>query len=164
MCPRARAPQPREPTAMQLGKKKEFTQQWRPSTVKNKYMKINNYKNRIEGDVTLIFPFPSHILCLPLFIQIELQINSLSLGVCSVVSSSCDPMDCSPLSSSLYGIFQARILEWAAISYSRRSSWPRDRTCISCIGRQILYHWATWEASFTDQLWNKYSIYIMFWL
>ena len=61
-------------------------------------------------------------------------------------------------------IFQARILEWAAISYSRRSSWPRDRTCISCIGRQILYHWATWEASFTDQLWNKYSIYIMFWL
>ena len=37
-------------------------------------------------------------------------------------------------------IFQARILEWVAISYSRGSSQPRDRTHISCIGRQILYH------------------------
>ena len=36
-----------------------------------------------------------------------------------------------------------------AISYLRGSSWPRDWTwvsCVSCIGRQILYHWATWEA------------------
>ena len=48
------------------------------------------------------------------------------------------------------GIFQARILEWAAISFSRGSFRPRDWTrvsCISCIGRQILYHWATWEAT-----------------
>ena len=36
--------------------------------------------------------------------------------------------------------------EWVAISFSRGSSWPRDRTCISCIDRRILYHWATWEA------------------
>ena len=36
-------------------------------------------------------------------------------------------------------------MEWVAISYSRRSSRPRDRTCISCIGRWILYHWATWK-------------------
>ena len=44
------------------------------------------------------------------------------------------------------GIFQARKLEWVAISYSRGSSQPRNRTRISCIGRQILYHYATWEA------------------
>ena len=37
--------------------------------------------------------------------------------------------------------FQARILEWIAISSSRRSSRLRDWTCISCIGRWILYHW-----------------------
>ena len=45
--------------------------------------------------------------------------------------------------------FQARILEWVAISYSRGSSQCSDQTCISCvsyIGRQILYHCATWEA------------------
>ena len=52
----------------------------------------------------------------------------------------CDPMDCSPSGSSVHGIFQSRILEWVAISFSRRSSWPRDWTCVSRvsgIGRQI---------------------------
>ena len=57
-----------------------------------------------------------------------------------------DPMDCSPPASSIHGIFQARILEWVAISYSRASAQPRDPTCVSCvscIGRWIslpLYH------------------------
>ena len=49
---------------------------------------------------------------------------------------------------SVHGIFQARILEWGAISSFRGSSRPRDITHISCIGRQILYHWATWETPF----------------
>ena len=55
----------------------------------------------------------------------------------------CDPLDCSPPGSSVHGIFQARILEWIANSSSRGSSWPKDRThvsCISCIGGQVLYH------------------------
>ena len=57
-----------------------------------------------------------------------------------------DPMDhCSPPGSSVLGIFQARILEWVAIAFSRGSSWPRDRSYISCIGRQILYSWASWD-------------------
>ena len=47
---------------------------------------------------------------------------------------------------SVHGIFQARILEWIAISFSRGSSWPRDQTHVSYIGRQIPYHWATWKA------------------
>ena len=55
-------------------------------------------------------------------------------------------MDCRlPPSSSVHGLFQARILEWVAISFSRGSSQLRDGTLISCIGRQILYHWATKE-------------------
>ena len=49
----------------------------------------------------------------------------------------CDPMVCSPPGSSAHGILQARILEGVAISFSRGSSWPRDRTLI-CIGRYIL--------------------------
>ena len=57
----------------------------------------------------------------------------------------CDLMDCSLPSSSIHGIFQARILEWVVISYCKGYSWPRDQTCVSCIGRQILYHCATWE-------------------
>ena len=53
------------------------------------------------------------------------------------------PWDCSPPGSFVHGILQARILEWVAISFSRASSRLRDPTCI---GRQILYHWATYEA------------------
>ena len=52
-------------------------------------------------------------------------------------------MDCCPQVSSIHGILQARILEWVAISFSRGSSHPRDRTCISyvsCTGRQVLNH------------------------
>ena len=58
----------------------------------------------------------------------------------------CDPLDCSRSGSSGHGISQGRILEWVAISYSRGSSWPRNWTClccVSCIGRQILYHCTT---------------------
>ena len=58
----------------------------------------------------------------------------------------CDLMDCSLPGSSVYGISQARILEWVAISFSRGSSWPRGRTHISHIGRWILYQWPTREA------------------
>ena len=56
----------------------------------------------------------------------------------------CDPTDCSPPGSSVYGVSQARILEWVAISFSRESSQPKDQTWVSC--RQVPHHWATWEA------------------
>ena len=51
--------------------------------------------------------------------------------------------------SSVPGISQATILTWLATSFSRRSSRPRGWTHISCTGKQILYHYATWEALFT---------------
>ena len=54
-----------------------------------------------------------------------------------LVAQSCltlfDPMNCSPPGSSVRGIFQARILEWVVIPFSRASSRPRDRTWVSCI-------------------------------
>ena len=60
----------------------------------------------------------------------------------------CDTMNCSPAGFSVHGIFQARILERVAISSSRGSFQPSDWTWVSfmsCISRQILYHWATYE-------------------
>ena len=54
-----------------------------------------------------------------------------------------DPMDYNPPGSSVHRILQARIVEWVAISSSKGSSWPRDLasiSCVSCIGRQVLYH------------------------
>ena len=71
---------------------------------------------------------------------------SVCMHACSVAQSCltlCNPMGCRPSGSSVHGIFQARIVQWVAISYSKGSSQPRDRTHISCIswtGRQILYH------------------------
>ena len=65
---------------------------------------------------------------------------------CSVAKSCltlCNAMDCSLPVSSVQGISQAGILEWVAIASSRGSSWPRAQTCVLCIGRQALYHWAT---------------------
>ena len=51
----------------------------------------------------------------------------------------CDLMDCSPTGSSVDGVFQARILQWVAIFFSRGSSQPRDQTRVFCNGRWILY-------------------------
>ena len=58
----------------------------------------------------------------------------------------CDPMDCSLPGSSVCGVSQARLLEWAAVSFFRGSSQAREWTHVPCIGRWILYPWATWEA------------------
>ena len=52
----------------------------------------------------------------------------------------CNPMDYSPSDSSVHGILQAKTLEWFAMPSSKR---PRDRmsiSCVSCIGRRVLYH------------------------
>ena len=54
----------------------------------------------------------------------------------------CDPMGCNMPGFPVYRILQARILEWVAMPSSRGSSHPSDRTrvsCVSCVGRQVLY-------------------------
>ena len=61
----------------------------------------------------------------------------------------CDPMNCSLPGSTVHGIFQAKVLEWIAISFSGVSSWPRDQThgsCVSCIAGEFLTCWAIGEA------------------
>ena len=58
----------------------------------------------------------------------------------------CDPMDCSLPGFTDHGIFQARVLEWVAIAFSRGSSQPRDRTQVSCIVGRFFILWATREA------------------
>ena len=65
--------------------------------------------------------------------QLDHSMHAKSLQSCLTL---CDPMDCGPPGSSVYGILQARILEWVAMSSSRGSSRPRDRTCL--LG---LLHW-----------------------
>ena len=54
-------------------------------------------------------------------------------------------IDCSLPVSSVHGIFQTRILEWAAIPFSRKSFWLKAPTHVSCIGSRVLYHWDSME-------------------
>ena len=92
----------------------------------------------------------------------------------------CDLMDCSPPGSSVHGILQAKILEWGAIPFSRGSSWPRDRTCVSCIAGRFFTIWANrwavkqqippfWVSQNSGAcrkvgiIWSKYFWKVFFW-
>ena len=79
-------------------------------------------------------------LSLSVFFSLCAVCYAKSLQSCPTL---CNPMTHSLPGSSVHGILQARILKNTAISYSRGSSQPRDWThisCISCIGRRIIYH------------------------
>ena len=83
-------------------------------------------RNEYDEDVIILLCVCVCVVCLSHF--------SLTL---------CDSTDCSPPGSSFRGMYQARILEWVAISFSRGSSQPRDQahiSYVSCIVRWVLYH------------------------
>ena len=97
-------------------------------------------------------------IMLPFILRIVLS-NKKSCGHRALSYSCptpCSPRNHSPPESSVRGISQERILEWVAISYSRGSSPLRDQTWvsyISCIGRWILYPWATQKTPWPSYLW-----------
>ena len=72
--------------------------------------------------------------------NLESKVESLVAQSCPTL---CDPVDYSLPGSSIYGILQARILEWIAVPLSRASSWPRDWTQVSCIAGRFFTIWAT---------------------
>ena len=72
--------------------------------------------------------------------------------------------------SSIHGLFQARILEWVVISFTRRSSRPRDRTLVSCTAGRFFTDWATREAEGLWEPWFRrwvipswYPAFLLFW-
>ena len=90
-------------------------------------------------------------------------VRAQSLLLCLTL---CDPVGCNPPGSSVHGTLLARILEWVAMSFPRRSSQPRDQihvSCISCIAGRSYTHWTTWEASWWyrgEQKW-RVEIYLL---
>ena len=64
-------------------------------------------------------------------LQYSMKVKESESEVAQLCPTLCDPMDSSLPGSSLHGILQARVLEWVAISFSRGSSRPRDRTWVS---------------------------------
>ena len=96
-------------------------------------------------DFCLWSPWGSYTIA---FIESESEVAQSCLTLC-------DPMDCSLPSSSVDGIFQAIVLEWIAISFSRGSSRPRDRTQVSCIVDRRFTVWAISKNKST--LWGQHS-------
>ena len=75
--------------------------------------------------------------------------NFFCTHACSVGMSCptrCDFLDYSSPGFSVHEISKGRLLDWVAISFYRESSQPRDWNHVFCIGRWVLYHWATREA------------------
>ena len=98
----------------------------------------------VLGPQLQFIPVPSCILTQDISMHLITCVCACSV-VCHI-QFFVTPMDCSLSGSSVHGILQARILEWVAISSSRRSSRPKDWTRVSCTGRWILYHWAIRKA------------------
>ena len=71
-------------------------------------------------------------------------------------------MDCSPPGSSVHEIFQARILDWVAISFSRGSSQPRNQTLVSCTAGKLFTDWAIREAHFLI-ITSNHRPFLAFW-
>ena len=67
----------------------------------------------------------------------EKKVKALISQLCPTL---CNPMDYSPPDSSVYGILQARILEWVPVLFSRGSFQPRDPTQFSYIASRFFYH------------------------
>ena len=106
---------------------------------------LNYVENTHHKALFLELRYDSHQRQMETFAPLHASVNVWYAQSCPTLR---DPLDCSPPGFSVHGIFQARILDWVALSYSRGSFWPRDQTCVSCvsrIGRLILYHSATCE-------------------
>ena len=112
----------------------------------------------LKGSISPL-AIPSGITPVPVPKQVGRRLHSEFLCEVSEVAQSCPnfchPMDCSLPGYSVHGIFQARILEWVAISFSKGSSQPRDQTRVSCIVGRRFTVWATREAQFSYSLLNK---------
>ena len=124
------------------------------------------YRNARDFYILILYPsnLPNSLMSPSSFMVVPLEFSAYSITStnsnsftsfpvwkwkwsCSVVSYSLQPHGLySPPGSSVHGIFQARILAWIAISFSRGSSWPRDQTQVSRIAGRCFTIWATREA------------------
>ena len=127
---------------------------------------LNSLKSAISVFCTLIYPYTDQFKYFIMSLLWRSYLGSLENGGCSQSLAYffffliyfvwmlshvwlCNPMDYSPLGSSVYGISQARILEWIAISSSTEASQPREWTSVSylsCTAGGFLASWAFGEA------------------
>ena len=105
------------------------------------YDMLKKYSFPSFKDPTTLFSESKTLISVLLQLVIQCQcFNLLQVLVTQTRPTLCDPMDCSPLGSSVHGTFQARILEWIAISFSKGSSQSKDLNPGFLHCRQNLYH------------------------
>ena len=124
----------------------------RPKTKKESILLPYKWNNKV-------IQWKPFVLCIPKPSQSESE-------VAQSYPTLFDPMDCSLPSSSVHRIFQAILLEWIAISFSRGSSQPRDRTRVSRIvdrcftvwaTREVQTRWQTGEGKWGREVENRWS-------
>ena len=118
------------------------------------FFPLHTFHGVLKAIILRSLPFP--------FLVCHIISESARAHVYSVTSNSWWLNGLSPLGSSVHGIFQARILEWVAISSYRESSQTHDWTCISCIDGWFLYHCATWETQMYINTY-KWNLEIYYW-
>ena len=96
---------------------------------------MHKFSNLLENKV--------QVLCSVLKLRVLWFIWKVKMLVTQLCLTLCKPMDCSPPNPSVHGISQARILEWVAFPFSKRSSWPGDWTQVSSIAGEFFNIWAT---------------------
>ena len=111
-----------------------------PKVTESKFLKNAGYNSKSQCIYVLVRLIKVMKILIPWFYL------CLCLHVLSHVWLFVIPMGFSASCLSVHGILQARILEWVAMPSSRGSSQPKDQSPVSCVGRQILYHWVTAEA------------------
>ena len=100
--------------------------------------KISNSRSQGHWDeplLPLLLPDPEFRLLVRLYHILTTAAAAKLLQSCPTLN---DPMECSLPGFSIHGIFQATVLEWVVISFSRGSSWPRDQTQVSGIAERCL--------------------------
>ena len=116
---------------------------WRKLFTKHLHLNCLRMNRRIDSKWLKIPNQPLHLYPL-LHLYIYLWVCAKLLQSCPTL---CNPVDCSPPGSFVHRILQARILDWVAIPSSRKSSWPRNWTHISCgifttepLGKHLYIH------------------------
>ena len=100
-----------------------------------------------------------------IMVQLSYLCTTTENKTCVLVIQLCpnpgDPTEWSPAGSSIPGIFQVRILEWVAISFSRRPFQPKDQTQVSCTAGRFFTHWATSEVPLKNKTKQKHNFNYM---
>ena len=104
---------------------------------------------RIQFSLSLLpqYNVPWHVSWVTLIVS-NFSLWKLEAVVTQSCLILCDSIDCSPPDSSVHEILQSRTLEWVAISFSRGSFWPRNRTRLSCVAGRFFTDWTTREPIF----------------